>query len=93
MALPFLPCEHIKPAFRNLEERASNDIEHQLTTYIYNTWIAGQWQPKDWCVFNQTVRTNNDVEGWHLRKNLLIVELEEVNCSLCSDRAFIKREK
>ena len=34
MALPFLPCEHIEPAFRNLEERASNDIEHQLTTYI-----------------------------------------------------------
>ena len=69
MALPFLPCEHIEPAFRILEGRVSNDMEHQLTTYIDNTWIVGQWKPKDWSVFNQTVRTNNDVEGWHLRIN------------------------
>ena len=69
MALPLLPCEHIEPAFRILEGRVSNDIEHQLTTYIANTWMTGQWKPKDWSVFNQTVRTNNDVEGWHLRIN------------------------
>ena len=34
MALPFLPCEHIEPAFRIIEGHVSNDIEHQLTTYI-----------------------------------------------------------
>ena len=67
MALPFLPCEHVEPAFRILEGQVSNYIEHQLTIYIDNTWIAGQWKPEDWCVFNQTVRTNNDVEGWHLK--------------------------
>ena len=27
------------------------------------------WQPRDWSVFNQSVLTNNDVEGWHMRIN------------------------
>ena len=69
MALTFLPCEHIEPAFRILGGHVSNDIEHQLITYIDDTSIAGQWKLEDWCVFNHTVRTNNDVEGWYLRTN------------------------
>ena len=27
------------------------------------------WNPSAWCVYNQSVRTNNDVEGWHHRLN------------------------
>ena len=69
MALPFLPAEHIEPAFRNLEEHASSGTEIELATYIDTTWISGNWHPKDWSIFNQPVRTNNDVEGWHLRIN------------------------
>ena len=69
MALPFLPPEHIETAFRNIQEVASNSVEEESTTYIENTWITGQWQPSDWSVFNQSVRTNNDVERWHLRIN------------------------
>ena len=69
MALPFLSAEHIETAFRNIQEVSSNRVEEELTTYIGNTWITGQWQPRDWSVFNQSVRTNNDVEGWHMKIN------------------------
>ena len=34
MALPFLPAEHIEPAFRNLVEHASSGTELELATYI-----------------------------------------------------------
>ena len=29
-----------------------------------NTWSVGNW-----CAFRRVVRTNNDIEGWHLRIN------------------------
>ena len=64
MTLPFLPAEHIEPAFRNLVEHVSSGTEPELAAYIDNTWISGNWHPND-----QAVRTNNDVEGWHLRIN------------------------
>ena len=35
-----------------------------------NTWINGsKWKPASWTVYHQSVRTNNDVEGWHHRMN------------------------
>jgi hypothetical protein len=38
--------------------------------YINNTWINGStWKPASWMVYRQSVRTNNDVEGWHHRIN------------------------
>ena len=36
---------------------------------IRDTWITGRWTPADWCVFGQSIRTNNDVEGYHRRLN------------------------
>ncbi|KAH3693919.1 hypothetical protein DPMN_081358 [Dreissena polymorpha] len=34
--------------------------------YVDRTWINGNlWRPENWSVFRETVRTNNDVEGWH----------------------------
>ena len=32
--------------------------------YINNTW-----KPASWTVYRQSVRTNNDVEGWHHQYN------------------------
>ena len=31
------------------------------------TWVGNQakWKPVSWSAFHQSVRTNNDVEGWH----------------------------
>ncbi|KAG0696078.1 hypothetical protein GWK47_026652 [Chionoecetes opilio] len=39
-----------------------------------STWISSRragWTPYQWSVFGQTVRTNNDVEGWHNNLNKL----------------------
>nr|XP_058953276.1 uncharacterized protein LOC131780685 [Pocillopora verrucosa] len=35
--------------------------------YVSSTWIeSNTWLPSSWSVFMQSVRTNNDVEGWQL---------------------------
>jgi hypothetical protein len=40
----------------------------KLMDYINNTWInASTWKPAPWTVYRQSVRTNNDVVGWHHR--------------------------
>ncbi len=69
-ALPFLPSEHIQDAFTKLADKASNDALRSLCDYIRTTWINNTvWPTESWSVFNQSVRTNNDVEGWHRRLN------------------------
>ena len=37
----------------------------KLMDYINNS----TWKPASWTVYRQSVRTNNDVEGWHHRIN------------------------
>ena len=66
LALAFLPAEHIANMFRHLKSKAGSD---QLASYVEKTWISGLWKPADWSVLKQSVRTNNDVEGWHNRLN------------------------
>jgi len=71
MSLPLLPHEHIIPIFDRLTERAG-DLENliSLCNYVRNTWIRGPvFSPINWSVFGQSIRTNNDVEGWHYRMN------------------------
>ncbi|XP_071495090.1 uncharacterized protein [Diadema antillarum] len=37
----------------------------EFTEYVRTTWIDGTlWTPSMWSVFNEAVRTNNDVECW-----------------------------
>ena len=34
--------------------------------YTFFNVIAGDlWKPESWSAFNEPVRTNNDIEGWH----------------------------
>ncbi|XP_041364299.1 uncharacterized protein LOC121379714 [Gigantopelta aegis] len=41
-----------------------------LMDYVDRTWMRSSvWSVNAWSVFNQSVRTNNDVEGWHHRLN------------------------
>ena len=69
-ALPFLPAEHIEPSFRNLREKAGGEQVTALMRYVEDTWLSSTvWEIKSWCVFGQTIRTNNDCEGWHHRIN------------------------
>lgn len=70
LALPFLPASHIKDIFIALRDLNSADHLEPLLDYIEQRWIDSTiWPIADWCIYGQSVRTNNDVEGWHRRLN------------------------
>ena len=71
LSLPFIPAEHIQPMFTTLQRKAPNDERiHNILEYVNTTWIRSSiWPPHHWSCFQETVRTNNDVEGWHRRIN------------------------
>lgn len=70
MGLPFLPSADIRPAFDQLATRATSPELTQLVNYIDNTWLSSTvWLPRNWSIYQLTIRTNNDVEGWHSRIN------------------------
>ncbi|CAG2240451.1 unnamed protein product [Mytilus edulis] len=72
LALPYLPSDHIRPAFTEMLQTtatASPQIK-QLMTYLQRTWFNNTvWTVQQWSVHRLSVRTNNDVEGWHRRFN------------------------
>jgi hypothetical protein len=64
MGLPFLPCADIQPAFDQLAPRATSPELTQLVNYIDNSWLSSTvWLPRNWSIYQLTIRTNNDVEG------------------------------
>ena len=66
MALPFLPALEIPTAFTRLRLQATTDSLKELVAYIASTWVnSTTFPPKDWSVYGQAIRTNNDIEGWH----------------------------
>ena len=66
MALPFLPHQEIRPMFVRLSAQAETQPLRDLIAYIQEQWIYSTiFAPKDWSVFKQAIRTNNDIEGWH----------------------------
>ena len=71
--LPFLPHERIPATFDHLSTLARNSECYQivqLLDYVDETWLrSGTWDIGSWCVYRRSVRTNNDVEGWHHRIN------------------------
>jgi len=69
-ALPFLPPENISSAFSSMRTNLEELGFSELTDYIHKAWITSKrWSPRTWSIFNQSIRTNNDVEGWHNRLN------------------------
>ncbi|XP_078320426.1 uncharacterized protein LOC144621355 [Crassostrea virginica] len=85
MALPFLPAQDIPAAFQQLRDRVITDSLQSLVVYLERQWIQHQmFRPASWTVYRQTVRANNDVEGWHHRAN---AKVGQRSCSfyrLCS---------
>lgn len=70
LALPFLPPEHVEDTFHHLDRKANNDQLDSLLEYVWCQWIRNPTFPvKNWSVFMLSVRTNNDLEGWHNRIN------------------------
>ena len=69
MALPFLPSHEIPAMFKSLKEHATSPAPRKLTRYIENQWVQSLvFTPKDWGVYGQPTRTNNDTEGTFILK-------------------------
>jgi len=70
MALLYLPANKIASQFSVLKTQLEDRGFRQVVTYIQKTWITSNlWPPRAWSVYNQVIRTNNDVESWHCRLN------------------------
>lgn len=70
MALPFLPAEEIPGMFAHLKGVAATPKLQQFVQYVGRTWITGTtWPPSSWSIYMKAIRTNNDIEGWHLGLN------------------------
>ncbi|XP_078330619.1 uncharacterized protein LOC144624615 [Crassostrea virginica] len=70
MALLFLPPEHIEPVFHQLDQRARINELATFMGYVWRQWFqSSTFGVRNWCVFMASVRTNNDLEGWHNRIN------------------------
>ncbi|XP_053380312.1 uncharacterized protein LOC128548830 [Mercenaria mercenaria] len=69
-ALPFLPADDIADAFQKLSEKVDASAV-RLTAYfnyVRETWITNtMWPFPSISVYGRSIRTNNDVEGWHNR--------------------------
>ena len=69
MALPVLPQEHIEPVF-NIISASAPPVFAPFIQYIRNQLISGDvFTVRNLSVFQMTIRTNNDVEGYHYRIN------------------------
>ncbi|KAG1675546.1 hypothetical protein GQR58_014656 [Nymphon striatum] len=71
-ALPFLPADDIASAFQKLSDKVDASA-CRLTAffqYVHDTWLTNRtWPLQSITVFGRSIRTNNDVEGWHNRIN------------------------
>ena len=64
MAIPFLPAVQTTEALENLKQHARLPQLISLVNYIERQWFRNPvFRVDDWSVFQQTGRTNNDVEG------------------------------
>ena len=67
LALQFLPHEDIREAFHELSNKVGviGPIR-EFMNYVNETWLQHNvWKVDNWSVFGRSIRTNNDVEGWH----------------------------
>ena len=67
MAQPFLPATAVPKMHAHLETTASTPKLRQFMEYVRSTWITNNtWLLPSWNVFMKAIRTNDDIEGWHL---------------------------
>ena len=63
-------CEHpnAESTMEPMENVSLPDTD--FMQYVGRTWITNEtWPPSSWSIFMKSVRTNNDIEGWHLGLN------------------------
>ena len=66
MALPFLPRNEIQSMFLH-DGQAQTEPLRELAEYVKRQWMESTavLPPKEWSVYKQPIRTNNDIERWH----------------------------
>ncbi|XP_052761819.1 uncharacterized protein LOC128204443 [Mya arenaria] len=73
MSLPFLTAEHTRAAVETLKDIATESGHEALQTfmsYVKVDWFERQVRRlENRSAFKETVRTNNELEGWHRRIN------------------------
>lgn len=69
MTLPFFPEEYITRTFCHLASHAPVGLCLDLMTYMQEIWISGLWPSGDWTEFDQSIRTNKEIEGYHRQLN------------------------
>lgn len=74
MCINLIDYKDIPVVLEMLHQKSFGETYHEqfneLLLYVQQNWIENVfWVPKCWSVYKQPVRTNNDVEGWHLRLN------------------------
>ncbi|XP_019637278.1 PREDICTED: uncharacterized protein LOC109479730 [Branchiostoma belcheri] len=71
LALPYLPVAAIPQALTELQSKVRESrVLTELAGYVERTWLhSSAWPPRCWSVYGRSIRTNNDVEGWHNRLN------------------------
>ncbi len=73
MSIHLIHYKDVNFVFQVLKGKISRNPKYEiklrsLCEYFEQNWLKNNlWEPKCWSVFNQPIRTNNDVEGWHLR--------------------------
>jgi hypothetical protein len=70
MALAFVPVLLVRNTFGQLRT-ASDPSLVQLFDYFEDQWITRTPVPM-WNVYKMDLRTNNDLEGWHVRFNAIL---------------------
>uniref|UniRef100_K1QUL8 Uncharacterized protein n=1 Tax=Magallana gigas TaxID=29159 RepID=K1QUL8_MAGGI len=64
MALPLIPEEHIKPSFEKISASVQDGPLKDVINYVEQTWITSRtWPISSWCTFNQSIRTNNEIQA------------------------------
>ena len=72
IVLPLMHHEDIPCIFMELKSKvgANSPLLSNFFQYVEINWIASTtWPPINWSVFGCSIRTNNDVEGWHNKIN------------------------
>ncbi|ELU13342.1 hypothetical protein CAPTEDRAFT_186014 [Capitella teleta] len=70
LSLPLLPQNNIPSQWNRLNSLCSIPGLSEFSQYVGNTWIHVHKPPRApecWSVHQMSVRTNNDIEGWHNR--------------------------
>ncbi|KAH3794680.1 hypothetical protein DPMN_148218 [Dreissena polymorpha] len=75
LSLPYLSHEHITSTFNTLASLAADvgGPVNRVMEYVGRTWVNGTvWTPEHLSVLRETVRINNDFEGWYRKMKSIV---------------------